>query len=55
VFDLELNATNLKAIFSETFYEKYMPHDTFHKKCILFKAHQIICTDSDNAILLQAS
>jgi len=32
VFDLELNATNLKAIFSETFYEKYMPHDAIHTK-----------------------
>jgi hypothetical protein len=32
VFDLKLNATNLKAIFSETFYEKYMPQDAIHTK-----------------------
>jgi hypothetical protein len=32
MFDLELNTANLKAIFSETFYEKYIPHNAFHKK-----------------------
>jgi len=32
VFDLGLNVTNLKAIFSETFYEKYTPHDAIHTK-----------------------
>jgi hypothetical protein len=32
VFVLGLNVANLKAIFSETFYEKYMPHDAIHTK-----------------------
>jgi len=55
VFDLELNATNLKATFSETFYEKYMPHAAMHTKMHIVQANQTICTASDNATFLQPS